>query len=130
MRDLQPLVERVEERTFIALVLQWIVWTSFSSPKVFEELSWKQRCGVARASVERIRKILLGHHVLSLSTASSSLLPSTCYVAGGGWSQQGYARMPGMCMRQLRLIARSPMHLTEEYFLLADFSFSTILNSR
>ena len=43
------------------------------------------------------------------------MLPSATYgLLGIGWSSSGFARMHGMCMKQLRLIARSPVHLTSE----------------
>ena len=100
-----PLVQQLD---YLGIVL------SYGS---FEELSWKRRIGVARASFECIRKILLGHHVLSLPHRvklwKTIVLPSATYgLLGIGWSSPGFTRLHGMCMKQLRMIARSPVHLT------------------
>ena len=85
----------------------------------FEDLIWRRRQGVAQASFERIRKILLGHHVLSLMHRvklwRTIVVPSACYgLLGIGWSQAGFERKHGMYMKHLRLISRSPVHLTKE----------------
>ena len=108
-----------QDNEFIPLVQQLDYLGIVLSYGGFEELSWKRRTGVARASFERIRKILLGHHVLSLPHRiklwRTIVLPSATYgLLGIGWSSSGFARMHGMCMKQLRLIARSPVHLTSE----------------
>ena len=43
------------------------------------------------------------------------VVPSACYgLLGIGWSQAGFERMHGMYMKHLRLISRSPVHLTKE----------------
>ena len=107
------------DNEFIPLVQQLDYLGIVLSYGGFEELSWKRRIGVARASFERIRKILLGHHVLSLPHRiklwKTIVLPSATYgLLGIGWSSPGFARMHGMCMKQLRMIARSPVHLTSE----------------
>ena len=108
-----------QDNEFIPLVQQLDYLGIVLSYGSFEELSWKRRTGVARASFERIRKILLGHHVLSLPHRiklwKTIVLPSATYgLLGIEWSSSGFARMHGMCMKQLRLIARSPVHLTSE----------------
>ncbi|CAE7839824.1 unnamed protein product, partial [Symbiodinium necroappetens] len=108
-----------QDNEFIPLVQQLDYLGIVLSYGGFKELSWKRRIGVARASFERIRKILLGHHVLSLSHRiklwRTIVLSSATYgLLGIGWSSPGFVRMHGMCMKQLRLIARSPVHLTSE----------------
>ena len=108
-----------QDNEFIPLVQQLDYLGIVLSYGSFEELSWKRRIGVARASFERIRKILLGHHVLSLPHRvklwKTIVLPSATYgPLGIGWSSPGFTRMHGMCMKQLRMIARSPVHLTSE----------------
>ncbi|CAE7226408.1 unnamed protein product [Symbiodinium sp. CCMP2592] len=66
-----PLVQQID---YLGIVLSY---------GRFEDLSWKRRFGVSQASYERLRKILLGHHVLSLKHRiqlwRAVVLSSACY---------------------------------------------------